>query len=303
VSLDGQPEPPRADLPQADLPRADPPRADLPGTNPAGAGSEPDAPPLAWQATGVSTESVHAWGAGSSAPTPGDHLDAHLDADPTADSTGRDDTAEIEAVETEDTSRRGGAKPTKTTRRVIGEWVVLIVAALAIAFLIKTFLFQAFYIPSESMVPTLDVGDRVLVNKLSYDFHDVHRGDIVVFDAPPLARSNDIKDLVKRVIGLPGETVTYPGDGHLYINGRLLKEPYLPKGTRTVVDSNPHVPPGCGAPADGQPGCTVPAGHIFVMGDNRPASKDARFFGSINESSIVGRVFLRIWPISRIGFM
>jgi len=298
VSLDGQPEPPRADLPQADLPRAD-----LPGTNPAGAGSEPDAPPLAWQATGVSTESVHAWGAGSSAPTPGDHLDAHPDADPTADSTGRNDTAEIEAVETEDASRRGGSKPTKTTRRVIGEWVVLIVAALAIAFLIKTFLFQAFYIPSESMVPTLDVGDRVLVNKLSYDFHDVHRGDIVVFDAPPLARSNDIKDLVKRFIGVPGETVTYPGDGHLYINGRLLKEPYLPKGTRTVVDSNPHVPPGCGAPADGQPGCKVPAGHIFVMGDNRPASKDARFFGSINESSIVGRVFLRIWPISRIGFM
>src|SRR6476620_713799 len=86
-------------------------------------------------------------------------------------------------------------------RRLAIEWTVLIVAALVIAFLIKTFLFQAFYIPSESMVPTLEVGDRVLVNKLSYDFHDVHRGDIVVFDAPPLARSNDIKDLVKRVIG------------------------------------------------------------------------------------------------------
>ena len=79
------------------------------------------------------------------------------------------------------------------------EWLVLIASALIIAFLIKTFLFQAFYIPSESMVPTLEVGDRVLVNKLSYDFHDVHRGDIVVFDAPALARSNDIKDLVKRV--------------------------------------------------------------------------------------------------------
>src|SRR5581483_7184194 len=106
--------------------------------------------------------------------------------------------------------RRRSRKPPKSTRRVVVEWVVLIAAALVIAFLIKTFLFQAFYIPSESMVPTLNVGDRVLVNKLSYDFHDVHRGDIVVFDAPPLARSNDIKDLVKRVIGLPGETVTYP---------------------------------------------------------------------------------------------
>ncbi|HZP27937.1 MAG TPA: signal peptidase I [Acidimicrobiia bacterium] len=199
--------------------------------------------------------------------------------------------------------RRRSRKPPKSTRRVVVEWVVLIAAALVIAFLIKTFLFQAFYIPSESMVPTLNVGDRVLVNKLSYDFHDVHRGDIVVFDAPPLARSNDIKDLVKRVIGLPGETVTYPGDGHLYVNGRQLKESYLAKGTETNQSSNPKVPPGCGTPADGQPGCKVPAGHVFVMGDNRGESKDARFFGPIKESTIVGRVFLRIWPIGDIGFM
>jgi signal peptidase I len=201
--------------------------------------------------------------------------------------------------------RRRSRKPPKTTQRVIVEWVVLIVAALAIAFLIKTFLFQAFYIPSESMVPTLNVGDRVLVNKLSYDFHDVHRSDIVVFDAPPLARSNDIKDLVKRVIGLPGDTVTYPGDGHLYINGKLLKEDYLPKGTETNQQGpeNPKVPPGCAAPADGNPGCKVPAGHVFVMGDNRTQSKDARFFGPVKESTIVGRVFLRIWPLDSIGFM
>jgi signal peptidase I len=202
--------------------------------------------------------------------------------------------------------RRRSRKPPKTTKRVVVEWVVLIVAALVIAFVIKTFLFQAFYIPSESMVPTLNVGDRVLVNKLSYDFHDVHRGDIVVFDAPPLARSNDIKDLVKRVIGLPGDTVTYPGTSggdRVFINGKPLKEDYLPKGTVTNQSSNPKVPPGCDTPADGQPGCKVPAGHIFVMGDNRTESRDARFFGPIKESTIVGRVFLRIWPIGDIGFM
>jgi signal peptidase I len=221
---------------------------------------------------------------------------------------GGEPSAETEPdTDGDDTGRKRGrrsTKPAKSTRRVVLEWLALIASALIIAFLIKTFLFQAFYIPSESMVPTLEVGDRVLVNKLSYDFHDVHRGDIVVFDAPALARSNDIKDLVKRVIGLPGETVTYPGDGHIYIDGHLLKEPYLPKGTQTDQDaSNPKVPPGCATPADGHPGCKVPAGHIFVMGDNRTASKDARFFGPISESSIVGRVFLRIWPLDSIGFM
>ena len=191
-------------------------------------------------------------------------------------------------------------KQPKSTRRVLLEWGILIAAALLIAFLIKTFLFQAFYIPSESMVPTLNVGDRVLVNKLSYDFHDVNRGDIVVFEAPPLARSADIEDLVKRVIGLPGETVEAHDDGHIYINGRLLKEPYLPKGT--VSSPFDKVPPNCEAPADGAMGCKVPAGRIFVMGDNRRASKDARVFGPVKESTIVGRVFLRIWPVDDIGF-
>jgi signal peptidase I len=235
------------------------------------------------------------------APRPADAVEADAPGGPAGD-TGNDD-AGIEADEAPPGRRRRSSKPPKTTQRVVLEWVVLIAAALAIAFIIKTFLFQAFYIPSESMVPTLNVGDRVLVNKLSYDFHDVHRSDIVVFDAPPLARSNDIKDLVKRVIGLPGDTVTYPGDDHLYVNGKVLKEPYLAKGTVTNQSSNPKVPPGCEAPANGDPGCKVPAGHIFVMGDNRTESKDARFFGPVKESTIVGRVFLRIWPIGDIGFM
>jgi len=184
--------------------------------------------------------------------------------------------------------------------RVALEWLILIAIALGIAFLIKSFLFQAFYIPSESMKPTLNVGDRVLVNKLSYDLHDVNRGDIVVFEAPQSAQSGGIEDLVKRVVGLPGETVTADDDGTVVVDGRRLKEPYLPAGTVTRFSD---VPPGCGAPDDGQPGCVVPEDSLLVLGDNRQFSKDSRVFGPIAEDSIVGRVFVRIWPLSDLGFL
>ena len=192
---------------------------------------------------------------------------------------------------------RDGRKP---AWRVALEWIALIAVALAIAFVIKSFLFQAFYIPSESMKPTLNVGDRVLVNKLSYDFHDLNRGDIVVFEAPPLAQSGGIEDLVKRVIGLPGETVAADADGTVLVNGRRLSEPYLPKG---VASRFTDVPPGCGVPADGQPGCVVPKGKAFMMGDNREASKDSRVFGPIDQDTIVGRVFVRMWPLDNLGFL
>ena len=200
-----------------------------------------------------------------------------------------------------------GSRPSRRdrTKRLIIEWVVLIAAALAIAFVIKTFLFQAFYIPSASMEPTLNIGDRVLVNKLSYDFHDVRRGDIIVFKAPPGERTAGIQDLVKRVIGLPGETVTERRDGNtndVYINGRRLREPYLPAGASTGPEGS-NVPPGCGTPASGDPGCVVPQGRVFVLGDNRNQSKDARTFGPITESSIVGRVFVKIWPLNSLSFL
>jgi signal peptidase I len=175
-------------------------------------------------------------------------------------------------------------KRQSATRQAV-EWVVFIAVALGIALLIKTFLFQAFFIPSESMVPTLKVHDRVLVNKLSYKMHPIHRGDIVVFTRPPNEPS-DIKDLVKRVIGLPGETIE-GRNGQVYINGRLLEEPYLPRGTITPTFSP----------------VIIPANSIWVMGDNRQNSADSHVFGPIRESSIVGRVFLRIWPLSRIGFL
>jgi len=191
-------------------------------------------------------------------------------------------------------------KSGKGIARTIVEWVVLIVIALGVAFLVKSFLLQAFYIPSESMVPTLQVGDRILVNKLSYDLHEANRGDIVVFLAPKVARTSEIQDLVKRVIGLPGETITASPEGGVLVDGRAIKEPYIPKGAKTIFNG---VPSGCGQPASGGNGCVVPEGRVFMMGDNRQASKDSRVFGPVKQSSFVGRAFLRIWPLSEFGFL
>jgi signal peptidase I len=171
--------------------------------------------------------------------------------------------------------------------RAVVEWVVILVAALAVALVVKTFLIQAFYIPSGSMEPTLKPGDRVLVNKLSYDLHGVHRGDIIVFKSPPSEASDpSIKDLIKRVIGLPGDKIEAI-DGQVYINGKLLKEPYLPAGTITTS----------------LPLTTVPAGQYFVMGDNRGNSKDSRFIGTIPKHLIVGRAFVRVWPLSGLNLL
>jgi signal peptidase I len=187
-------------------------------------------------------------------------------------------------------SSNGGAsgrdkRAGKGSRAAI-EWGILIVAALVIAIVIRTFVFQAFYIPSESMVPTLKVGDRVLVNKLSYKLHDPRRGDIVVFKAPEGAATAEIKDLVKRLIGLPGETIE-GRDGKIYINGRELDEPYLPDDVKSRTFGPEKVPPD----------------HYYMLGDNRQYSKDSTFFGPIARKDLIGRAFMRIWPLSHLGFL
>ena len=178
------------------------------------------------------------------------------------------------------------SKPTWTSAL---EWAILIVAALVIAVLIKAFLFQAFYIPSDSMVPTLKTNDRVIVNKLSYHLHRVHRGDIIVFKSPPDVDPS-VKDLVKRVIGLPNEVVEQRSDGRVYIDGKRLREPYLPVGQ----SAGPNFPP-----------IRVPKDSYWVMGDNRGNSRDSRFFPQhfIRKKDIVGRVFLRIWPLDRLAIL
>ncbi len=186
-------------------------------------------------------------------------------------------------------------KPRSSLRSAI-EWVVVIGGAILVALVVKTFLFQAFYIPSPSMSPTLVQNDRVLVNKLAYHFHDVHRGDVVVFERPPTEPTEDIKDLIKRVIGLPGDRISIMGD-RVSINGRQVTETYV-HGLPTTYAS-------CGlGKVDGidtKSGLLVPKGTVFVMGDNRTDSHDGRCFGPIKKSLIVGRAFMIIWPPSKVG--
>lgn len=170
--------------------------------------------------------------------------------------------------------------------RNLVEWIAIVVGALAVALLVKTFLIQAFFIPSLSMYPTLDEGDRVLVNKLSYRLHDVHRGDLVVFERPEGQPESDIKDLIKRVVGLEGETIE-AREGVIYIDGQELDEPYLVEGVTT----------------DNLPRQEIPDGHVFVMGDNRGDSADSRVFGPIDEDTIVGRAFVKVWPLPEISLL
>ena len=192
------------------------------------------------------------------------------------------------------TGRGRKKQPPASGVRSLVEWIAVIAGALLVAVLIRTLFLQTFYIPSESMESTLLKNDRVLVNKLSYKVHDVHRGDVVVFKRPPKETNTEIKDLIKRVVGLPGETVE-GRDCKIYIDGRQLTEPYVKKD-----------------PATGEPQCNqsntfapvkVKAGEVWVMGDNRTNSQDSRVFGAIQQNLIVGRAFVKIWPLSRIGWL
>jgi signal peptidase I len=174
----------------------------------------------------------------------------------------------------------------RRARRKALEWPFLIVFALVSAFLIRQYVVQTFYIPSGSMHETLIEGDRVLVNKVGYHLHDIHRGDIVVFTKPPnLNVSED--DLIKRVVALPGETVEGRG-GKVYVNGAALDEPY--------VEPLCH---GTGVFAK----VTVPTGKLWVMGDNRCNSSDSRVFGPIDQHLVVGRAFLLAWPFDRLSWL
>jgi signal peptidase I len=172
-------------------------------------------------------------------------------------------------------SRRGGG---------FLEFLVICLIAFALVFgLVRPFVVEAFYIPSESMVPTLQVGDRVFVNKFIYRFHEPQRGDVMVFKS---VEGGD-EDLIKRVVGLPGDEVEVR-DGTLYVNGEPQEESYV---NGELPDHSSYGP------------TTVPEGKVFAMGDNRADSRDSRFFGPVPLENIEGEAFVTFWPPTHIRFL
>jgi signal peptidase I len=198
--------------------------------------------------------------------------------------------------------RRAAAR--RTRRRFFAELPFLLIAALVLTVLVKGFLIQAFFIPSRSMEPTLDVGDRVVVNRLAYRLGDPAHGQVVVFLRPtgldqaqagPLSwvrravaqglggTPPGSEDLIKRVVGVPGD-VLEGRNGHLWRNGRQVDEPYLRPNTFTSDFK-----------------VRVKRDHYWVMGDNREDSADSRVFGQVDRSALVGRAVLTVWPVQHAG--
>jgi len=166
-----------------------------------------------------------------------------------------------------------------------------IVIALSIFLIIYLFVASPHQVNGQSMVPTFQSGEYVLSDKISYRIGNPHRGDVIVFHAPPAADCPEGTgcDFIKRVIGLPGETVAVH-DNHLYVNGQQLDEPYIPKD----FDINP-------GPATKNGPITLSSDEFFVCGDNRPYSSDSRSWGPIHKDEIVGRAIFRYWPLNVAG--
>lgn len=223
-----------------------------------------------------------------------------------AEAARSDETAQ--EARSEPPSKSEGKDERKSEERsFLREVPVLVLIALVVAIVIKTFLVQAFFIPSSSMEQTLVPGDRVLVNKLAYRIGDIHEGDVIVFKNPDQAAIPDRgvvsgffhwlgeglgfaqppnEDLIKRVIGLPGDTVQIRNHT-VFVNGKPLSEPYLTAAAKASM--NPYGP------------VTVPSGDVFVLGDNRGDSADSRVIGFIPEKNVIGRAFVIIWPPSQFG--
>ncbi len=177
------------------------------------------------------------------------------------------------------------AKKVRSTKKSVIEWVLVLIVAVLVSFTIRTYVVQTFLIPSPSMKPTLYEGNRILVDKLSVDFGTINIGDIVVFKAPPdVAKicNDPVTDLVKRVIGVPGD-VLYTQGNAIYVNGKKLDQKWsvFPTMGPTVIKK-----------------MTVPKGQYFMMGDNHANSCDSRAWGTVPRSDMIGKVFLKIWPLS-----
>lgn len=213
-----------------------------------------------------------------------------------------------DAVTSRESAGARSAEPSDSVMAFLRELPVLLLIAFVLAFLLRTFVVQVFYIPSQSMEPTLQVDDRMVVEKVTYRFRAPERGEIVVFEGDePFAVDEDegalakviraagqflgvvpvnARDFVKRVIGLPGDQVLIE-EGVVSVNGQPLEEPYV-----VFEDGRSHGP------------YQVPAGQLFVLGDNRPNSSDSRFtLGYVDLDNVVGRAAVVIWPLDHLGLL
>ncbi|MGD1912987.1 MAG: signal peptidase I [Rivularia sp. (in: cyanobacteria)] len=186
------------------------------------------------------------------------------------------------------TSKETDAKTDASSKawRSLRENLILITIALVLAFFIRTFIAEPRYIPSDSMLPTLEQGDRLVIEKISYRFNSPNFGDIVVFQPPPeLQRRGYPKDqaFIKRVIGTPGDTLKID-DGKVYRNGKALLEDYIKEPPREPFEP-----------------VKVPQNQYFMMGDNRNDSNDSRYWGFLPKENMIGKASFRFWPPNRIG--
>ncbi len=178
------------------------------------------------------------------------------------------------------------SKANNNTWQAIWENVQILVIAVILAFIIRTFIAEPRYIPSESMYPTLETGDRLVIEKVSYHFHPPHHGDIIVFEPPmqlQLQGYEKSQAFIKRIIATGGETVTVK-DGKVYVNNQLLEEDYILESPHYNLQS-----------------VQVPEGYLFVMGDNRNNSNDSHVWGFLPEKNIIGHAVFRFFPFNRIG--
>ena len=181
--------------------------------------------------------------------------------------------------------------------KVLREWASVIGFALIIAFVVRGFVLQQYYISGPSMETTMFQNNRVLVNKLSYRLHDVHRGDVIVFDrvtTDGVEVQHD--DLIKRVIGVAGDSVSIK-DCVVFVNQKPVDEPYLD----ALDTSQLNLDDRCRVPNLEE--IVVEPNHLFVMGDNRPQSFDSRMFGTIDKELVAGRAFVIIWPLGALRWL
>jgi signal peptidase I len=208
------------------------------------------------------------------------------------------EASEPQAGDEEKPPRRWRPSP-RLVRSSIRFGVIAVVIVLAVLVL-RVWVVSPYYIPSESMEPTLHgcagcTNDRVLVDKISYDLHSIHASDIVVFNRPKTA-GPEITDkvLIKRVVALGGDEVAIK-NGHVFVNNQQLREPY--------VKSTQQCPHQTTLPHGTTSRWLVPSHDVFVLGDNRCDSEDSRYFGPIADSSVIGRAFIIYWPLSHFGFL